>query len=138
MFSSDKNIDILARLIGNLRKYGELRLEAFQVSTVSKVTIALTALIVGAILFAIVGIVIFFLSLAVLFLLADYVGYAWAAAIVAGAYLLLALMAYSLRQQLFMNPIARLLSSLLLDDKPVVDSEEEEEAFTHCETPSSL
>lgn len=139
MFSSDKNIDLLAKLIRGLRRYGELRLEELQVDVVSKSTMALTALIIGAILFAIVGVVVFFLSLALLFVLATYVGYAWAACVVAGGYCLLAIIAYRLRHRLIMDPIARLLTALLLEPSSTTPNQaSEEEAFIHSEQSSGL
>lgn len=123
MFSSDKNIEILARLITNLRHYGELRLKRLQLDFVGKMTLVLSALIVGGVVFCVAGFIVLFLSLAATYALAPYVGgYVMALIIMALIHLLVAVIAFSMRRKLIIDPIANLLASLFLDDEPEEES----------------
>lgn len=116
VFSNDKNIETLARLIGNLRRYGELRLESLQLDMVSKITMLASALIMGVILAAVVGVVVMFLSFAVIFTLAPLVGgYVTSILIVAGAYLIFAILVFQMRRRWIIDPIARLLVTIFLN-----------------------
>lgn len=116
VFSNDKNIETLARLIGNLRRYGELRLESLQLDMVSKITMLASALIMGVILAAVVGVVVMFLSFAVVFTLAPLVGgYVTSILIVAGAYLIFAILVFQMRRRWIIDPVARLLVTIFLN-----------------------
>ena len=74
MFSNDHNVDIVARLISNLKKYGELRLKSFQLDLVSKLTLILTFLVVAVLLIGVASIVVLLLSFALVYALAPIVG----------------------------------------------------------------
>lgn len=118
MFSNDKNIELLARLIGNLRHYGELRLEGLRLDMVSKITMLVSSLIVGILLTALVGVVVMFLSFAAVFALAPIVGgFVIACLIVAGGYLLVAGFIFKMRRRWIIDPIARLLVTIFLSDE---------------------
>ena len=114
MFSNDKNIEALVRLVENLKRYGELRWESLQLDFVSKMTLLATTLILGAVIFGITALVVVFLSFAAVHFLASHVGgLAMAYLIVAVGYVVFA---YSLRRPLLLNPIATLLERLFLAD----------------------
>lgn len=118
MFSNDKNIEILARLIGNLRRYGELRVESLQLDMVSKMTMLASAIIVGVILTAVVGVIVMFLSFAAVFALVPVVGgYAISSLIVAGVYLILAIIVFQMRRRWIIDPVARLLVAIFLNNE---------------------
>lgn len=119
----------MVRLVENLKHYGELRLESLQVDTVGKLAKLLPQLVLRVLLFACLGIVLFFLSVAAFFGLALSYGYVVAAAVLAGGYLLLALLLYLLRHPLILEPIARWLATRLLHDERSGKDEE---------TPSNL
>lgn len=117
MFSNDKNIEALARLIKNVKRYGELRWESLQLDFVSKMTLLATSLILGAVIFGIAALVVVFLSFAAVHFLASHVGgLATAYLIVAVGYVALAFFAYILRRRFLLNPIARLLEDLFLNN----------------------
>ena len=117
MFSNDKNIEALARLIENVKRYGELRWESLQIDFVSKMTLLATSLILGAVIFGIAALVVVFLSFAAVHFLASHVGgLAMAYLIVAVGYVALAFFAYILRRYFLLNPIARLLEGLFLNN----------------------
>lgn len=117
MFSSDKNIEILTRLVRNLRRYGELRWAALRLDFVGKMTVLLSALIVAGVLFCLAALMVVFLSFAVVHLLAPKVGLAAAYGWVAAGYLLLAILVFAMRRRLIVNPIARFFTALFLDEE---------------------
>ena len=117
MFSNDHNVDIIARLISNLKKYGELRLKSFQLDLVSKLTLILTFLVVAVLLVGVASIVVLLLSFALMYALAPIVGGIVASCgIVAGGFILLGILLVAFRKRLLINPIARFLSSIFLGE----------------------
>ncbi len=117
MFSNDHNVDIVARLISNLKKYGELRLKSFQLDLVSKLTLILTFLVVAVLLIGVASIVVLLLSFALVYALAPIVGgIVVSCGIVAGGFILLGILLVAFRKRLLINPIARFLSSIFLGE----------------------
>ncbi len=115
MFSNDHNVDIIARLISNLKKYGELRLKSFQLDLVRKLTLVLTFLVVAVLLVGVASIVVLLLSFALVYALAPIVGgIVVSCGIVAGGFILLGILLVAFRKRLLINPIARFLSSIFL------------------------
>ena len=74
MFSNDHNVEIIARLISNLKRYGELRLKGMQLDVVSKLALVLTLLVVAVVLIGVASIVVLLLSFALVFALVPIVG----------------------------------------------------------------
>ena len=110
MFSSDKNIEIISQLFAELKKYAELKGKCLQIDFVSKMTILLSALIVGAILFALSTIVILFLSYTAVLFLAKMMGsITWAC--------FLMVLFYVMRRRWIVNPLANFLGRLFLSDE---------------------
>ena len=117
MFSNDHNVEIIARLISNLKRYGELRLKGMQLDVVSKLTLVLTLLVVALVLIGVVSIVVLLLSFALVFALAPIVGsLVTSCCLVAGGFVLLSVFLVLFRRTLLINPIARFLSSIFLGD----------------------
>ena len=126
MFSNDHNVEIIARLISNLKRYGELRLKGLQLDAVSKLTLVLTLLVVTLVLTGVVSIVVLLLSFALVFALAPIVGsLVTACCLVAGGFVLLGVSLIFFRRTLLINPIARFLSSIFLGDDGEVDFQPE-------------
>ncbi len=116
MFSSDKNIALLRQLGDEVKHYVEVRLGIVKLDFVSKMTVLLSALIVGAILFMLLTIVILFLSYTAALALAPVVGgMATACGLIALAYLLLAFLVWVNRKRWIVNPMADFLGKLFLD-----------------------
>ena len=65
MFSSDKNVDNIAKLIVELKHYVDLKTESVQISFVSKFSRLLSAIVISAILFMLFGLAILFISMMV-------------------------------------------------------------------------
>lgn len=117
MFSNDHNVEIIARLISNLKRYGELQLKGMQLDVVSKLTLVLTLLVVALVLIGVVSIVVLLLSLALVFALAPIVdSLVTSCCLVAGGFVLLSVLLVLFRRTLLINPIARFLSSIFLGD----------------------
>lgn len=122
MFSNDHNVEIIARLISNLKRYGELRLKGMQLDVVSKLTLVLTLLVVALVLIGVVSIVVLLLSFALVFALAPIVGsLVTSCCLVAGGFVLLSVLLVLFRRTLLINPIARFLSSIFLGDDTETD-----------------
>ena len=93
MFSNDHNVEIIARLISNLKRYGELQLKGMQLDVVSKLTLVLTLLVVALVLIGVVSIVVLLLSFALVFALAPIVGsLVTSCCLVAGGFVLLSVL----------------------------------------------
>ena len=118
MFSSDKNIEIISQLFAELKKYAELKGKCLQIDFVSKMTILLSALIVGAILFALSTIVILFLSYTAVLFLAKMMGsITWACFLMVLFYVALGVIVYAMRRRWIVNPLANFLGRLFLSDE---------------------
>ena len=118
MFSSDKNIEIISQLLAELKKYAELKGKCLPIDFVSKMTILLSALIVGAILFALSTIVILFLSYTAVLFLAKMMGsITWACFLMVLFYVALGVIVYAMRRRWIVNPLANFLGRLFLSDE---------------------
>lgn len=115
MLSSDQNIQTIRELVLNLKEYAELKAESVQIGIIRKLSILITALIVGGLAFVLVAIIIFFLSGTLALALAPYVGgTAISCLIVATFYLLLGCLIYAKRTAWILNPIANFIGELFL------------------------
>lgn len=127
MLSSDKNVESIRQLCAELRQHVQLRLRLARLDLVDKMTAILTALILGIVLFLLSMIVILFLSYAAAMGLATLTGnIALAFVLIALFYAVVALMAYAFRERLIIAPVVRFLGSLLLDDQPEKDEDNDD------------
>lgn len=115
MFSSDRNIETLSRMVLEIKRYVGLQKECFKYDFVAKLTRLLSALVLGAILFLIGACVLLFLSVMLASALAPLVGgQAVAYGIITACYLLAAYVIYRRREQWIISPIAGFLGQLFL------------------------
>lgn len=118
MFSSDKNVDNIAKLIVELKHYVDLKTESVQISFVSKFSRLLSAIVISAILFMLFGLAILFISMMVASALSKLVGsLAIAYGIVVLFYLLLGILFFVKRHTWIESPITNFLVHLFLEDK---------------------
>lgn len=116
MFSSDKNIDIIGKLIEIARHYLKLQGEYIKLGAIDKTVRLVTALIIVAVLSLIIILVLIFMSLAVTVALAHLVGYGWAFCI-AGIFYFLAFIIFMLfKKQLIERPLVKFLTTLLMEN----------------------
>lgn len=118
MFSSEKNIESLRDLLGEVRAYMELRGERLKLDFVSKLSRLLSAVALGLIIAVVMAVILLLLSNTLVSLLKEATGNeAVAFAIVAGGYALVGVMVYIFRRRLIVRPITSFICSLLLDDE---------------------
>lgn len=116
MFSSDKNINIIGKIVELARHWLRLQSEYVKLGAIDKTVRLVTALIIVAVLSLIVILVLIFLSLAAVVALADLVGYALAFCI-AGVFYFLAFVIFLLfKKQLIERPLVKFLTALLMED----------------------
>lgn len=118
MFSSSKNVELICQLIKDIREYGTLRLERFELDITTKLALAVGMLCMGAILavFTLVGII--FVSLAVAYALGSLIGnVALAMFFVALAYFCVALIVYIKRDSWIVTPLTLFFHGLFAPEK---------------------
>ena len=74
MMSSDQNVRILERLVRNLKRYVDLKLETLRLDAVSRITMLLSAILIGVVFFCLASLVAIMLSFAAVVYLAPIVG----------------------------------------------------------------
>ena len=131
MLSSDQHIDKMARIVQMLRHYADLRLECLQIDLVSKTTRLLSVVTLGGLMVLALSAVVLFLSLSLGFYLAPHVGgLALAFAFVALLHALGILGLWRYRSTLIAQPLASILSQILLDDPTVETTAADNETTT--------
>ena len=110
--------DNLSELSDNVRDYIKLRINLLKIEFTEKATKLASAIMMSLLYFIIVICILIFLSIAFIFVFRDYLGPGWVAAlIVAGVYILLGFLIFLLRYKLFIDPLAVLLSKIILEEK---------------------
>ena len=94
MFSSDRNIGIIGRLVELARHYFGLQCEYIKLGAIEKSVRLITALVIVAVLALIIIMTLIFFSLAATVWLSDCIGYAGAFCVV-GAFYLVAFLLFS-------------------------------------------
>lgn len=116
MFSSDRNINIIGKLVEIARHYLKLQGEYIRLGAIDKTVRLVTALIIVAVLSLIIILVLIFLSLAATVALASIVGYALAFCIVGVFYFLAFIIFLLFKKQLIEKPLVKFLTTLLLEN----------------------
>ena len=96
------------------KEYLELKFQYAKLTLAERLTIILSALVVGAVVLFVGVIALFFLSVAVANWLSIYIGLGWACTIVGLFYVLVGCLIFVFRKPLIENPIARLVSRSIL------------------------
>ena len=118
MFSSDRNVDNIGKLIVELKHYVSLKTESLQIDFVSKFSRLLTVLVVSAVLFMLLGLAVMFISMMVASALSKVVGSeALAYGIVVVFYVLIGSIFFIKRHSWIEAPITNFLVHLFLEDK---------------------
>lgn len=115
MFSSDRNINIIGRIVEIARRYFGLQCEYVKLSAIEKAVRLTTALVIVAVLALIIILTLIFLSLGATVWLASYVGYAGAFCIVGVFYLIAFLIFLLFKGRLIERPLVKFLTSLLME-----------------------
>ena len=115
MLSSDKNIETLAQLIGQLKDYAGLQTEYVKLDVIQKVVRLLTAAALAVVLFLIGIAVMLFVALGLASWLSGIMGWTPAFFVVAGVHLLLLLLVVTFRRAWIERPLVSFLANLLMD-----------------------
>lgn len=128
MFSNDQNIEYIAQFVEEAKSWFNLKTKYTRLTMVDKVVRIITALILFIVISVIVILSLLFFSLA----LSNYLGQTlgnitYGFLCVGMVYLLLLILAYSLRHILIEKPLVYFLMSILAED---IDNEEPLETKT--------
>lgn len=99
-------------LIESIKKYIETRIELLKIEIQEDVAKAIAHGLIYLLMGTGLVLFIFFISLALAMLLGDYLGYFWGFSIVAGIYLIIALVLYLFRKQLITKVDENVLSGI--------------------------
>ena len=118
MFSTDKNVNTIAELLLNGKKYAEMRMENAERRMVRKLTAVLTGLIMGAIILLVLMIAVIFLSAAATKALAPHLGGEAMAALTVGMFHLAFLILVCIKRKAWIStPLSNVLSIIFLGEK---------------------
>lgn len=104
-------------LIETVKRYLHLRVEQVKFLGTEKLSIILAAMVFLMVTILLAVIAVCYFSVALLQLLQSCVGIVWAGVIMGVVMLLLIGLVYMMRRRWILDPIARFLSRVLLDDK---------------------
>lgn len=121
----------LSGIASGVRRLGKLYIDKARLQATEKVTILLSTVAFTAVVVALAIVLMVFVSIGVGHLLAATIAPHWAYLIVAGFYLILLALILFLRRPLFIDPIARFMSRLMVeppreeeDDEPMIPRSE--------------
>jgi hypothetical protein len=109
--------DQIKGLYENGRQWIRLQIEYAKLTATEKLTVLLSTLIIGAVCMLLGMVILILLSFSLVDLFKTFMAPALACLSVSGILILLILLILLLRRPLLENPIARLLSKLILDIK---------------------
>lgn len=115
MFSSDNNIENIAKFIEELKKYLTLRGEYLKLNVVEKAVKIFTVLVMTFVLTVIFMLVLTFLSFALAFGLGNLIGNVAAFCVVGGLYFILFIVCIIRRKSWIERPLVHFLASLLME-----------------------
>lgn len=108
----------IQKLISSIKRYLNLQRDFMMLSLAEKLTLVLSTLMVFCVLILLMLLILIFISMAASNLLETIVGSAaWANAIIALFYIIVAIIVYSNRNKWVANRVANLIASILLDDE---------------------
>lgn len=115
MFSNDSNIETIAQLVEEFKKYATLKGEYFRLDLIEKTVKLLTAVTMTVILVALFLMVVTFLSFALAYALAPAMGHAWGFVIVGGIYAVLFILCILNRKTWIERPLVKFLANILME-----------------------
>lgn len=116
MFSSDRNIDIICKLITDIKEYVELKEESMKIEMVSKMSKLCSALILCITIFLVLAIALIFASLLLAAILTPILGSEILSyAVILLIYLIIAALLYGKRHTWFEEPITNFIGKLILE-----------------------
>lgn len=108
----------IKNIIDNTKKWVTLEMEYAKLTVAEKATVLLTTLIIGAVCLLLGMVIVILFSFSLVDVFKSFMSPAFACLSVGGILTLLIVIILLLRRPLLENPIARLVSRLILDVKP--------------------
>lgn len=119
MFSTNSQIDSLSDLFREVRDYVDVRYRYLRLDCVAKLSVLLSALVLGVMLAVVFAVALLFLAYTLSLAIAPCVGGMHVAcAIVAAVCLLLGGIIYLLRRWIIVQPLTAFIAHLFLDKEP--------------------
>lgn len=116
MFSTNRNVRTLTELVAEIKRYLELQKRYVGLEVVSKLVVLLSALILGMVLFLIGAVAFILIAFCLASLVGDLTGsLTLGYAVVAGVFVLLALVVFANRRRWITAPIVNFLGRLLIN-----------------------
>ena len=118
MFSNSKNIENIGRLFLEFKKYLELQKEFVKLDATEKTAVVFSAALIVAVILLLGSIALLFFA----FAMADYLGNVLESlslgfCVIGAAVVIIALIFYSNRNRMVIQPIARFMANLILSKK---------------------
>lgn len=126
--SNSSSASILLSMFGRVKKLGSLYMESLRLKSTEKITIILAAVAYYAVAMALALVCLVFISIGLGHLLATTIAPHVAYLIIAAFYLVLLILVILWRRQIFIDPIARFISRVLVE---MPEEEREKEASRH-------
>ena len=115
MFSNSKNIESIGKLLLEFKKYLELQKEFVKLDATEKMTVILSAILIVTVLLLLGSIVLLFLTFALAYYLGDVLGsLSLGFGLISAFILLLTVIFYLNRNRMVIQPMARLMTKLIL------------------------
>ncbi len=103
-----------SRLWQQGKDYATLKIEYAKLTAAEKLSVLLSAVAVAFVVFSLAMVALIFLSVALAEWLGQSIGMAWGCGIVAVVYIAMMVLLFLLRKPLFINPVSRFVSRLIL------------------------
>lgn len=115
MFSNDRNIETIAQMVEELKKYASLKGEYFRLNIVEKAVRLITAITITLIFAILFLLALTYFSFCFAYAMATVIGNVAAFAIVGTIYVLLFILCLAFRKTLIERPLVRFLASILME-----------------------
>lgn len=115
MFSSDKNVESIGKLVELCKHYIGLQTEYAKLNVIEKVVKLITVTTLALVLTLVLALALIYISFAAAYALATLIGLPLAFLIVAGCYLFIFLLFFLFRKQWIQRPLVKFLASLLME-----------------------
>lgn len=111
----DDTQNALSSLCGDAKRLGSMYIDLARLTAAEKATALFSVLIVALVVMMLGMVVLVFLTMGIASLLEAYIAPFWSFFIVAGVFILAAVVIYWLRERIIYNPVARFMSRLMLN-----------------------
>ena len=118
MFSNSKNIENIGRLFLEFKKYLELQKEFVKLDATEKTAVVFSAALIVAVILLLGSIALLFFAFAMAYYLGNVLeSWSLGFCVIGAAVVIIALIFYSNRNRMVIQPIARFMANLILSKK---------------------